>query len=134
HFNLVAQSPFTVSHAVNDSPAGMIAWVGEWLLRWADGDLPDNAGLSPRWLVETAALYWFTGTAASAASLYHDTVLDPPAPRYVSVPTGVTRYAKETVIAPRRWVERDYNVAWWTRQDRGGHFPALEVPDLFCQD
>jgi microsomal epoxide hydrolase len=134
HFNLVAQTPFTIAHALNDSPAGLAAWIGEKLHDWADTELPGNPGLSLDWMVATAALYWFTNTTASAAMLYREAVHDPSPERFVTVPTAVAHFARETVIIPRPWAERHYRVVRWTPYPRGGHYPAVEVPELFLED
>ena len=56
------------------------------------------------------------------------------APEYVAVPTGVARYPKEVVRFPRSWVERRYNVTHWADMPRGGHFAAMEQPELFVDD
>ena len=55
-------------------------------------------------------------------------------PPFVDVPTGVARYPKEVLRWPRSWVERQYNVVHWAVMDRGGHFPAMEQPELFVDD
>jgi microsomal epoxide hydrolase len=134
HFNLLAQTPLGPAHALNDSPAGLAGWLGERLLDWADPDLPGNPGLSPEWMVATAALYWFTGTAASSQMLYREAVRDPAPERYVTVPTAVAHFARELVMIPRPWAEHHYNVVRWTHFPRGGHYAAIEVPDLFLED
>ena len=56
------------------------------------------------------------------------------APGFVAVPTGVARYPKEVVRYPRSWVERSYNVTHWSEMPRGGHFAAMEQPELFVDD
>lgn len=134
HFNLVAQAPLSVAHAMNDSPAGLLAWLGERLRDWADLSLPDNPGLTPDWIVATTALYWFTGTAASSQMLYREAVHDPVPERFVSVPTAVAHFAAELVMIPRPWAERHYNLVRWTEIAQGGHYPAIEVPGLFLED
>ena len=63
-----------------------------------------------------------------------EAVLDPAPERFVSVPTAVAHFAKETVIIPRPWAERHYDVVRWTPYPRGGHYAAIEVPDLFLED
>lgn len=134
HFNLLTRAPLSVAHALNDSPAGLAAWIGEKLYDWADTGLPGNPGLALDWMVATAALYWFTGTAASSQALYRQAMLDPAPERFVTVPTAVAHFARETVMIPRPWAERHYAIARWTRYDRGGHYAAIEVPDLFVGD
>lgn len=134
HFNLLAQAPLSVAHAMNDSPAGLLAWLGERLRDWADLALPGNPGLAADWIVATTALYWFTGTAASSHLLYREAVHDPAPERFVTVPTAVAHFAAELVMIPRPWAERHYNVVRWSEVAHGGHYPAIEVPDLFLED
>lgn len=134
HFNLLAQAPLGVSHALGDSPAGLAAWIGERLHDWADTGLPGNPGLAPDWMLATVALYWFTGTIGTANLLYREAVLDPVPERFVTVPTAVGHFLRETVIIPRPWAERHYRIVRWTRYPRGGHYAAIEVPDLFVAD
>ena len=75
-----------------------------------------------------------TGSVASSHMLYREALLDPAPERFVTVPTAVAHFARETVIVPRPWAERHYHVVRWTEYDRGGHFAAVEVPDLFVDD
>ena len=134
HFNLVCQTPLTTAHAMNDSPAGLAAWIGEKLYVWADGTLPDNRGQSLDWMVATSALYWFTGTIGSANALYREAVLDPMAERYVTVPTAFAHFAAETVVIPFAWARWHYNILRWTPYASGGHYAGLEVPEAFVGD
>jgi epoxide hydrolase len=134
HFNLLSRTPLTVAHALNDSPAGLLAWIGEKLEIWADRTLPGNPGLGSEWIVSTTALYWLTGTAATAGNLYREAVLDPAPERRVTVPTGIAHFAHELVMAPRAWAEPAYNIVSWQRYEQGGHYPALEVPELFLDE
>lgn len=134
HFNLLARAPLSVAHALNDSPAGLAGWIGEKLRDWADTALPGNPGLAPDWMLATIALYWFTGTIGGASALYREAVCDPVPERFVTVPTAVLHLRAETVVIPRPWAERHYNIAQWTRHERGGHYAAIEVPDLFLED
>lgn len=134
HFNLLSKAPLGIAHALNDSPAGLAAWMGERLRDWADPDVHDNPGLDPEWIVGNAALAWFTTTAATSSMLYREAVLDPAPPARVDVPTAVAAFAKELVLAPRAWAERQYNIVRWTSHQAGGHFPAVEVPDAFVED
>ena len=134
HFNLLVQEPLAVAHAMNDSPAGLAAWLGAKLRGWADPALPGNPALAPEWAVATAALYWFTRTAGSSQMLYREAVLDPGPERYVRVPTAVAHFRAETVMIPRPWAERHYNIADWARLPEGGHYPAYEVPARFVAE
>jgi len=130
--------PQTLGVALNDSPAGLLAWVVEKFRAWSDCDgVPENA--FPRdALLTNVMLYWVTQTIASSARLYRECMnssLWKEAPEFVAAPTGVARYPKEEVLRfPRPWVERSYNVTHWAVMPRGGHFAAMEQPALFAED
>ena len=134
HFVLYSRSPASMAHALNDSPAGLAAWLGLWLRGWADTAWPDNPGLSADWLVGTAAFYWLTGCVATSAMLYWEMVANPPAERFVDVPTAVFLPEHEMVRIPRSWAEHHYRIVRWTLWPRGGHFPAIEIADAFVGD
>ena len=54
--------------------------------------------------------------------------------QYVEVPTGAAVFPKEIYVAPRAWAEVSHNIVHWTVMPRGGHFAALEEPDLLMED
>ncbi len=129
--------PQTIGAALNDSPAGLLAWIVEKFRTWSDCDgHPENCFTRDQMLTN-AMLYWATQTSASSARLYwesrHSGSAAQPLP-FVEVPTGVARYPKEILRWPRAWVERQYNVVHWAVMARGGHFAAMEQPDLFVED
>lgn len=132
-----ATKPQTVGVALNDSPAGLLGWIVEKFRTWSDGGGDLETVLDRDALLTNAMLYWVTGTAASSARLYreckHGGLWDEPA-EHVPVPTGVARFPKEILRYPRSWVERQYNVTRWTAMPRGGHFAAMEQPDLLVDD
>ncbi len=129
--------PQTVGVALNDSPAGLLAWIVEKFRTWSDCDGSLERTYSMDQLITNVMLYWLTQTSASSARLYwettHSGALAEPVP-YVSLPTGVARYPKEVLRWPRSWVERQYNVTHWVTMPRGGHFAAMEQPELFVDD
>ena len=133
-----ATKPQTLGVALNDSPAGLLAWIVEKFRTWSDcGGDPENS--YPRdHLITNVMLYWVTQTITSSARLYWESKhsgLWEEAPDFVEVPTGVARYPKEEVLRfPRSWVERFYNVTHWAVMPRGGHFAAMEQPALFIED
>jgi len=127
--------PQTIGVALNDSPAGLLAWIVEKFRTWSDCDGDPERCFTRDQLVTNAMLYWVTQTSASAARLYWETRRSAAGPPpFVGVPTGVARYPKEVLRWPRSWVERQCNVVRWTVMDRGGHFPAMEQPELFVDD
>lgn len=127
--------PQTVGVGLNDSPAGLLAWIVEKFRSWSDSDGHPEPTFSRDQLLTNVMLYWVTQTAASSARLYwetrHSAAGSPP---FVDVPTGVARYPKEVLRWPRSWVERQCNVVYWESLPRGGHFPAMEEPELFVDD
>jgi pimeloyl-ACP methyl ester carboxylesterase len=129
--------PQTLGAALNDSPAGLLAWIVEKFRTWSDCDgHPENC-FTREQLLTNVMVYWATQTSASSARLYwesrHSGSSAQPLP-FVDVPTGVARYPKEILRWPRSWVERQYNVVHWAEMERGGHFAAMEQPDLFVED
>jgi pimeloyl-ACP methyl ester carboxylesterase len=127
--------PQTLGVALNDSPAGLLAWIVEKFRAWSDcGGHPEHCFTRDQ-LITNVMLYWVTQTSASSARLYWETKHSASAaPPFVDVPTGVARYPKEVLRWPRSWVECQYNVVHWTVMERGGHFAAMEQPDLFVDD
>jgi len=134
---LQSTRPQTLGAALNDSPAGLLAWVVEKFRAWSDCDgHPENAFTRDR-LLTNAMLYWVTQTITSSARLYWESRrsgLWEETPEFVAAPTGVARYPKEVLRWPRSWVERHYNVTHWAVMPRGGHFAAMEQPVLFAED
>jgi len=130
--------PQTLGVGLNDSPAGLLAWIVEKFQGWSDCDgHPENVYPRDR-LITNVMLYWVTQTITSSVRLYweskHSGLWDA-APEFVRAPTGVARYPKEEVLRfPRSWVEQFYNVKHWTVMPRGGHFAAMEQPELFVED
>ncbi len=129
--------PQTVGTALNDSPAGLLAWIVEKFRTWSDCDgHPENCFTKDQ-LITNVMLYWVTQTSASSARLYwetrHSGALTDPLP-FINQPTGIARYPKEPLRWPRSWIERKYNVTHWVTMPRGGHFAAMEQPELFVDD
>jgi pimeloyl-ACP methyl ester carboxylesterase len=129
--------PQTVGAGLDDSPAGLLAWIVEKFWGWSDGDGDPETCFTRDLLLTNVMLYWLTRSATSSARLYWETnrsgVLNERLP-FVEVPTGVARYPKEVLRWPRSWVEEQYNVTRWANMPRGGHFAAMEQPELFADD
>jgi pimeloyl-ACP methyl ester carboxylesterase len=129
--------PQTLAYALIDSPVGQLAWIVEKFKEWTDSaaDLPEDAVDRDHMLTDIS-LYWFTATAGSSANLYYESFHDAsawaPRPR-ATTPTGVAVFTTADV-AIRRLAERDHNIVHWSEFDRGGHFAAMEAPDLLTDD
>ncbi len=134
--------PQTLGYALNDSPAGLAAWILEKWRSWSDSRGNLNERISRDFLLTTVTLYWVTQTITSSMRDYFDNdnkrfriTLGREA--FVSVPTGIAVFAKNFVdegTPPREWAERLYNVRRWTPMPRGGHFAAVEEPELLARD
>jgi pimeloyl-ACP methyl ester carboxylesterase len=135
---LQGSKPQTLGLALNDSPAGLLSWIVEKFRTWSDCDGDPATVFTRDQLITNVMLYWVTETITSSARLYWETMhsgalQDPP--DFVAVPTGIARYPKEEVLRfPRAWVEQRYNVTHWAVMPRGGHFAAMEQPELFVDD
>ena len=128
--------PQTLAYALTDSPAGQLAWIVEKFKEWTDStDAPEDAVDRER-LLTNVTIYWLTGTAGSSARLYYESArtgrwgAEPPS----TVPTGVAVFPKELSPPIRRLAERTNNIVHWSEFDRGGHFAAMEEPDLLLGD
>jgi pimeloyl-ACP methyl ester carboxylesterase len=129
--------PQTLAYALNDSPAGLAAWIVEKFRGWSDCGGDWRTRFTAEELLTNVTIYWLTETIGSSMRLYREIALRPlrfaPGAR-VRTPTGIARFAKEEPFPPRSWVERGYDVARWTEFDRGGHFAAMEEPELLAGD
>jgi pimeloyl-ACP methyl ester carboxylesterase len=132
--------PQTAGYGLNDSPAGLAAWVLEKWRSWADthGDL--DQAFSRDFLLTTVTLYWVTQTITTSMRDYYDnrwTRCPVTQADFVGVPTGIAVFGHHFVREgdpPREWVERLFNVCRWTPMASGGHFPAAEEPGLLARD
>jgi pimeloyl-ACP methyl ester carboxylesterase len=130
--------PQTLGIALDDSPAGLLAWIVQRFRDWSDCDGDVFRSFSRDRLLTNVMLYWVTRTFTSSARLYWETMqsgaLQGPL-EHVDVPTGIARYPKEEILrVPRSWVEARYHVTHWDDMPRGGHFAAMEEPELFVDD
>jgi epoxide hydrolase len=133
-----ATRPQTIGYSLTDSPAGLCAWIAEKLWAWTDhpGDL--GGVLSADQVLDNITLYWLTGTAASSARLYWESIAQVTewftvaATDTITVPTGCSVFPKEVPRPSRRWAQRRFaNIVYWNEPDRGGHFAAWEQPEIF---
>jgi pimeloyl-ACP methyl ester carboxylesterase len=126
--------PQTVGYGLVDSPVAQLAWIIEKFWSWTDCDgHPENV-LSRDELLDNVMMYWATGSGASSARLYWESLSAFAKAARVELPTGVAAFPKEVLPAPRSWCERAYNITHWTDMPRGGHFAAFEQPELFVDD
>jgi pimeloyl-ACP methyl ester carboxylesterase len=132
--------PQTLAYGLNDSPAGLAAWIVEKYREWSDcgGDI--ESCFSKDELLTNVTIYWVTQTINSSMRRYYEAWHNPhPNPlkpgERIETPTGIAMFPGEKdLLVPREFAERCYNIQGWTDKPRGGHFPALEEPNLLVED
>jgi epoxide hydrolase len=123
--------PQTLAYALTDSPVGQLAWIAD--LYRAFKQAPGERDLTPDQILTTVSIYWLTATAGSSARIYRESAASAwVQPKRSTVPTGVAVFPGDSAI--RRIAERANTIVHWSEFDRGGHYPALQAPDLFVQD
>ena len=129
--------PQTLSYGLNDSPAGLAAWIVEKYRAWSDCDGDVERRFTKDELLTTVTIYWVTQTANSSARLYYESRRDPwsiPEGESIKVPCGAAIFPRDIGRPSRESAEQSYNLQRWTDMPSGGHFAALEEPQLLAQD
>jgi hypothetical protein len=136
--------PLTLGYGLNDSPAGLAAWVVDKFWAWSDhgGNLENS--FSKDELLTNVMIYWVTQTMPSSVRIYYESSHNNPRPASMTpfqgggkpAPLGFALFPKEINVPPRAWVERNLGPALihWTEMPRGGHFAAMEQPALLAED
>ncbi len=135
YYYIQSKRPQTLAHALNDSPAGMLAWMMDIFKEFTNPTvaLPEQS-ISRDRMLTNATLYWLTGTMGSSIRMYYEgahaagSYDEQPS----MIPTGVAAFP--TDVAIRRYAEMSYSIIHWSEFDRGGHFASLEAPDLLIED
>ncbi|WP_344941798.1 epoxide hydrolase family protein [Actinomadura miaoliensis] len=137
-YQLQSTRPQTLAYLLTDSPAGQLAWIAEKFREWTDpaAELPDDA-VDRDQLLTKVTLYWLGRLGASAAHFTYESGRDLRRPPRTSdgpspVPIGIAEFSAHPAVRPM--ADPDGVVAHWTSFDRGGHFPAMERPELLADD
>ena len=121
---LMAQQPQTLGFAIDDSPVGLLAWLGQLF----------GEELDPDFVLTNVMTYWLTRTGGSAARLYYENAHAKRPSSPTMLPTGLAGFAGD-FYGIRRLADRDHeNIVRWNTYDHGGHFAAHKVPDLYVAD
>lgn len=141
YMKVQATRPQTLAYGLTDSPVGQLAWIVEKFFEWTDSEkLPEEA-VDRDTILGIVSTYWFTATAGSSAQFYFEGAPavaalasgTPPPP--CPVPVGVAVFPADPFVPVRAFAERDVpTITRWTEFDRGGHFAALEQPELLVGD
>jgi len=132
--------PQTLGYGLNDSPLGLAAWIIEKFHGWTDmpqgGDGYLDNHFTKDELLTNVAIYWFAGNITSSTRIYYENRNTPAQKEmaFINVPTGAAIFPAELFIVPRAWAEAAYDLRHWTVMEQGGHFAALEQPDLYLAD
>jgi pimeloyl-ACP methyl ester carboxylesterase len=148
-YNMIQSTkPQTLAYSINDSPVGLAAWIVEKFYSWSDcqGDL--ERSFSKDELLNNIMIYWVTQTAHSSFRLYHEAMHDMVQVMYnplskinpadktgtkVGMPAAIAHFQTDPP-APKNFVAKFFNVLQWTEMPKGGHFGAMEQPELLAAD
>jgi pimeloyl-ACP methyl ester carboxylesterase len=136
--------PYTLARGLNDSPAGLASWIVDKFHAWSDCNGNVENAFTKDELLTNVTLYWVTETIGSSFLPYADFVNAGALTWAVEafkqwlgstdVPAAFAMFPKDISHPPREWAARFFNVQRWTEMPRGGHFAALETPDLLVDD
>jgi pimeloyl-ACP methyl ester carboxylesterase len=129
--------PNTLAYGLTDSPVGQLAWIVEKFKEWTDSDNRPEDAVDRDQMLTNVMLYWLTGTAGSSARIYYERAHaeywgNPPEPS--ATPTALAVFPRDNLIPLRHIADRTNHIVQWTEYDRGGHFAAMEQPDLLVND
>jgi pimeloyl-ACP methyl ester carboxylesterase len=137
YLDIQSTRPQTLAYSLTDSPAGQLAWIVEKFKEWTDktAELPEDA-VDRDLLLTNVSVYWFTRSGASAARFIYEGAHGGPdwgaAPTTEPAPQGQAVFGGDDLL--RRVMDPERKIEHWSQFDRGGHFPAMEVPELLVAD
>lgn len=139
YFALQSTKPQTPAIALNDSPAGLLAWIVEKRRDWSDSGGDAEKRFTKDELIDTVMLYWVTQSYHTSARYYYEAAHNPWTPVHdrqpvVEAPTALAIFPAELVHPARAWAERYYNLQQWTEMEAGGHFAPMEEPQALVED
>jgi pimeloyl-ACP methyl ester carboxylesterase len=141
YMRLQSTRPLTLSYGLTDSPVGQLAWIVEKFREWTDSAKVPEDAVDRDQLLTNVSIYWLTGTAGSSAQLYYEDAgnlrraAEGARPPAVEVPVGVAVFPRDIFLPVRALADRDLpDIRQWTEFDQGGHFAAMEQPELLVDD
>jgi len=132
YLQIQSTRPQTLAYGLTDSPTAQLAWIAEKFQEWTDktADLPD--GVDRDQMLTNISIYWFTRTGASAANFIYEAAHVAQDWSPSSVPQGMAAFGADATT--RRMIDPGHNIVHWSEFERGGHFAAMEAPDLLVGD
>jgi pimeloyl-ACP methyl ester carboxylesterase len=137
YYTIQSTKPQTLSFGLTDSPVGLAAWIVEKFRAWSDchGDIETR--FSKEELLTNISLYWFTRSIGSANRFYYEHRKHPLALQKgerIGGLSGLSVFPADISLPPRKWAERSFELQHYERMPRGGHFSALEEPELLAEE
>ena len=129
--------PQTLAYGLNDSPVGLAAWIVEKYRTWSDCGGDVEKSYTKDELLTIVTIYWVTQTISSSTRMYFENqkhLWTMEKDQKVPTPAGMAMFPQEISKPPRGWGERSYDVRRWTEMANGGHFAALEEPQLLAEE
>lgn len=134
YISIQSTKPLTLGYGLSDSPLGLSAWILEKFYSWSDC----NGNLENRYskdeLLDNIMIYWLSNSIGTSNHIYYENTHSLPKIGKIVVPTGMALFSKDVLPPPKKWVEDNLNLVHWTDIPEGGHFTAMESPDLFADD
>jgi pimeloyl-ACP methyl ester carboxylesterase len=135
YLSIQGTRPQTLCYGLTDSPTGQLAWIVEKFKEWTDSENVPEDAVDRDQMLTNVMLYWLTETARSSADLYKEDLALAGEPEISATPMGVAVFPHEIAPPIRKFAERENtNIIHWSEFDRGGHFAAMEEPDLLVGD
>jgi pimeloyl-ACP methyl ester carboxylesterase len=133
--SIQATRPQTLGYGLADSPVGQAMWIYEKFQAWSDNKGDPAEAISVDHMLDDISLYWLTGTAASSARVYFESFAKDFARMTIDLPVAVSIFKGDFFTPPKVWGDQTYSkLFYWNEVPRGGHFAALEQPELFVAE
>ncbi|WP_242851322.1 alpha/beta hydrolase [Clostridium sp. DMHC 10] len=132
--SIQSSKPQTLAYGLSDSPVGLAAWIIEKFRAWSDCNGELQQKFSKDELLTNIMIYWVTNTIGSSARIYYENMHSLPPMGHIEVPTGMALFPADILLPPKEWAEHNLNIKRFTTMPRGGHFTAMEEPELLAEE
>ncbi|MDF2845234.1 MAG: Epoxide hydrolase domain protein [Herbinix sp.] len=134
YMSIQSTKPDTLAYGLSDSPVGLAGWLIEKFHEWSDCNGNLNQSFTRDELITNLMIYWVTNSISSANAIYYENLHSLPPLEYISVPTGLALFAGDVLLPPKERIKKYVNVTSLTTIPSGGHFTAMEEPELMAED
>ena len=133
--SIQATRPQTLGYGLADSPVGQAMWIYEKFQAWSDNKGDPAEAISVDHMLDDISLYWLTDTPASSARVYFESFAKDFARMPIDMPVAVSIFKGDFFTPPKVWGDQTYSkLFYWNEVPKGGHFAALEQPELFVAE